>query len=260
MYKTYQNAQIGFEIDIPEDWSPPPGEALKTPFGVSIMFQCGGHESCNIQIGQTLPESLNQIEQAFRRHALKSQYTDLEFGTMAVGNKDHLWARYRLGADAWFKKFIVVLGNTEYDITATCYDRRIFLEREPVWDKVVQSLRLRAPEKPKQTSGVFERMQQASHIFETGYGYFRSGQYREALEQFEKGKLVTQEFPGNFLGTSMTIMQMIETGAIPEEQFAWAVTQAEQNLKVCLLINPREKDYINVMNALQDFKKKHNIR
>ena len=58
----------------------------------------------------------------------------------------------------------------------------------------------------------------AYHYYEIGNGFFQSGRYKEALEQFEKGKLLTNKFPGNFFGVSMTIMQMIEVGAIPKDQ------------------------------------------
>jgi hypothetical protein len=82
---------------------------------------------------------------------------------------------------------------------------------------------------------------------------------RKLFEQFEKGKMVTHEFTWNFLGASMTIMQMVETGAIPEDQIAMAIAKAEKDLQACLLISPREQDYLNALQGIQDFKKKHNI-
>ena len=95
--------------------------------------------------------------------------------------------------------------------------------------------------------------------FEKGYGYFRSGYYQQALEQFERGKMITHEYPSNFLGVSMTLMQMVEEGAIPENQIRLTVRNAEKNLEVCLLISPGGQDYVEAMKAIQELKRKHNL-
>ena len=71
--------------------------------------------------------------------------------------------------------------------------------------------------------------------------------------------MATYEFPWNFFGASMTLMQMIKTGAIPEGQVELAVTRAEKNLEACLLTTPREQDYLDMMVAIQDFRKSHSI-
>jgi hypothetical protein len=104
-----------------------------------------------------------------------------------------------------------------------------------------------------------EQMRQAMWFAEQGFSLFRSDHYQKALEQFEKGKMVTHEFTWNFLGASMTIMQMIEKGVIPEDQMRLAVALAEKNITACLLINPQEQDYITAMKDIQDFKKKRGI-
>lgn len=258
MNKTYQNTQVGFAMDVPENWVFPSEEAIKSPFGVGVFFYTGPNEVFNIQIGQSKPESLDELEQEFRRYALGRPYIGLEFGRITASNKNHLWARYRLKGD-WTKKYLIVLGNSEYDLTATCFDQHIFVEREVIWDKVVQSFRLTTPVKPGSTSNILDRMNQASKFFQIGNTYFTSGEYRKALEQFEQGKMVTHEFPWNFLGASMTTMQMLEKGLIPTDQIRQALKYAEGNLEMCLLISPQEQDYIDRMKAIQEFKKKHSL-
>jgi len=51
-------------------------------------------------------------------------------------------------------------------------------------------------------------------------------------------------------------MQMIEVGAIPENQIRLALRNAEKNLELCLLISPSQEDYIEAMKIIQDFKSK----
>lgn len=256
--KTYRNEQLGFEIDVPKEWSLPKGEAIRTPFGEAIVFW-GTEENFNFQIGWSIPEPIDQTEREFRRYAEERQYTELEFGRITVSNREHVWARYRMDTQDWAKKYLIYFGETEYAITANCFDRHRFIERENTWDTIVTSFRLITPVEPRKTASSIEPMRQAAQFFEQGHSLFRTGRYQKALEQFEKGKMVTHEFTWNFLGVSMTIMQMIETGAIPEDQITLAVAMAEKNLKACLLINPKEQDYLNAMKGVQDFKKKRGI-
>jgi len=259
MLKTYRNTQLGIEIDVPENWLIPSGEATKTPFGESIIFYCGTDENFNIEIGPSFSEALDQIEREFRRYAQGRQYTALEFGKILVDNKDHLYARYRMGSEDWAKKYMIVAGKTEYDMTANCFAQQTFAEREAVWDTIVKSFRLIAPIAPRETTDIFDRIYQAATTFEKGYGYFRSGHFQQALEQFEKGKTITHEYPSNFFGVSMTLMQMIEVGAIPEDQIRLTVRNAEKNLEICLLISPKEQDYVEAMKVIQEFKKIHDV-
>ena len=100
---------------------------------------------------------------------------------------------------------------------------------------------------------------QANNYFEIGYGFFQSGRYKEALEQYEKGKLLSNKFPGNFFGVSMTAMQMIELGAIPADQIPFYLEKAEQNIDQCLRIAPIHLDYLSAKNTIGDYKKKYHV-
>jgi tetratricopeptide (TPR) repeat protein len=110
------------------------------------------------------------------------------------------------------------------------------------------------------TAGEREDIFQANRCFENGNRLFQSGCYKEALEQFEKGKLVTRKFPGNFLGVSMTAMQMIEVGAISEDQIPFYLEKAEKNIEQCLRIAPTHLDYLRAKNIIRDYKRKHHVR
>jgi tetratricopeptide (TPR) repeat protein len=100
---------------------------------------------------------------------------------------------------------------------------------------------------------------QGYHYFEIGNGFFQSGRYREALEQFEKGKVLTRKFPGNYFGVSMTTMQMIEVGAIPRDQIPFYLEKAEQNIDECLRIAPTHLDYLKAKNIIRDYKSKYRV-
>lgn len=107
------------------------------------------------------------------------------------------------------------------------------------------------------TAGEREDILQANHYFEIGYSFFRSGRYKEALEQYENGKLQSRNFPGNFFGVSMTAMQMIEVDAIPEDQIPYYLEKAEQNINHCLRIAPTHRDYLDAKNIIGEYKKKY---
>jgi len=109
------------------------------------------------------------------------------------------------------------------------------------------------------TAGEREDILRANRYFEIGNGFFQSGRYKEALEQFEKGKLLTDRFPGNFFGVSMTAMQMIELGAIPRDQIPFYLEKAEQNIDECLRIAPTHLDYLNAKKITRDYKKKYYV-
>lgn len=111
----------------------------------------------------------------------------------------------------------------------------------------------------KLTAREREDILQANHCFEIGNGLFQSGRYKEALEHFEKGKLHANGFPGNFLGVSMTAMQMIELGAIAGDQIPFYLGRAEQNIDECLRIAPSHHDYLRAKEIIRDYRRKHHV-
>jgi hypothetical protein len=108
-------------------------------------------------------------------------------------------------------------------------------------------------------AGEREDILQAYRCFEIGNDLFQSGRYEEALEQFEKGKLLADRFPGNFLGVSMTAMQMIELGTIPKDQILVYLERAEQNIDECLRIAPTHLDYLDAKRIIRDVKKQYSV-
>lgn len=258
--KTYRSEQHGFAIDVPDEWLLPRGESIRTRFGHSVEFWCGAPDrGFNIQIGQTVPETLDQTEDEFRRYAKTRQYTGLEFGRVTVEGKEHIWARYRMGTGDWAKKYLITFGEVEYAITANCFERQEFTERERVWDEVVKSFKLTTPAKPQKITKLLGRARRAARLFERGYSCFRRGKYQKALRWFEEGKKATGEFPWNSFGVAMTLLQMIEAGKIPDGEIAFTLAMAEKNLQQCLLISPREQDYLDAMKAIQDLRAKYGI-
>ena len=112
----------------------------------------------------------------------------------------------------------------------------------------------------KLTAGEREDILKANQYFQIGNSFFQSNRYKEALEQFEKGKLLSNKFPGNFLGVSMVAMQMIEAGAIPKDQIPFYLEKAEQNIDQCLRIAPIHPDYLNAKNIIGEYKKKYHVQ
>jgi|WetSurMetagenome_2_1015567.scaffolds.fasta_scaffold18900_2 tetratricopeptide (TPR) repeat protein len=112
----------------------------------------------------------------------------------------------------------------------------------------------------KLTASERESSAQAYHYFEIGQGFFQTGRYKEALEQFEKGKLLTNKFPGNYFGISMTAMQMIEVGAIPRDQIPFYLEKAEQNIDLCMQIAPTNPDYQRSKIIIGEYKNKYQVK
>jgi len=166
--KTYRNEKLGFEIDAPDEWSPPKFGASQVPFGESIVFGCTYFEAFNFQIGLLCPEqSLEQTEKEFRGYVQRNNYSALEFGRIMVEGKEHIWARYYLGGGRWNKKYLLVLSGIEYAITATCFYQNMLLEREKIWDTVVGSFHmLTFPDSDNR----IETLRKATESFEANYG------------------------------------------------------------------------------------------
>ncbi len=130
---------------MPEEWSFARGQQISHALGKddSLLFLCGANEAFNLQIGPCPPPTpLSQTEDEFRRYAKSKRYTALEIGRCTVEGHEHVWARYCMENGAWTKKYMIVLGETEYAITATCFDKEQLPEKEKIWDAIVASFHL----------------------------------------------------------------------------------------------------------------------
>lgn len=157
--KTYRNEKHGFEIDMPEEWSPVPAVAFgllsrlsgTTKGGVSKdCFQYGCYEEAfNFEIGPLFPEPLlSDTEREFTLYAQNRGFKGLEFGRIMVGGKEHVCAHYYIDdkmGRRWNKKYMIVFGGIEYTITGTCNDPQWFVKREKDWDTIVRTFHLLAP-------------------------------------------------------------------------------------------------------------------
>lgn len=142
--KTYRDEPHGFELDVPEEWSPHAGLGYVHSLGKGheIAFRCGPNETFSIQTAPSTPEPLiPQIEHELREHAKDKGFTELKLGRITVEGKEHVWARYCTGYGKWVKKYRLVFSAAEYIITATGRVQDMQMEKEN-WDTVVTSFRL----------------------------------------------------------------------------------------------------------------------
>lgn len=185
--KTYRNEEAGIEIDVPEEWllAPIPSGSPKDSF----QFGCLD-EAFNFEIGPLFPERLLEYtELEFRLYAQNKGYTDLEFGRIMVGGREHVWARYHIQdmmGNRWNKKYIIVFGGTEYTITATCNDPQWLAQREKDWDAIVKSFRLMKSREQAVRAQKARRRDVAGPLYEKAYEAVAEGHYSEARVLLER--------------------------------------------------------------------------
>jgi tetratricopeptide (TPR) repeat protein len=178
--KTFRNAEAGFEIDVPEDWSLPTGDSLDD-------IRCRPDEAVHFAIGPPLPELLpDYIEREFTRYAQGKGYTNLEFGRISVGGKEHVWARYREGHGEWTKKYMLTFGGIQYVITTTGINQTTVAKREKVWDAMVSSFRLSESRQQDIVKQKAHRSEIAGQLYERAYEAVSAGRYSEAHDLLER--------------------------------------------------------------------------
>lgn len=153
----YRNKAYNFEIDLPEGWAITAGLA-RLPVILSNIFMHanileefsnGAKERINIVVEPMRPEIPPDIcELIFTINALKMRYTEVEFGRITIGGRDHACAFYVMNQKAWLKKYLIVLNGYGYALTASCPIEWRSPIVEETWDSTATSLRLLNPIDP----------------------------------------------------------------------------------------------------------------
>lgn len=178
---SYRSAKHGFEIDLPTGWAITRGLARLPIFLSNVInranilqeFSRGTRERLNIVVEPLLPEPPPEVnELMFRLNARDMNYTDLEFGRIAVAGRLHAWVRYVMLSKAWSKKYLIVLDGRGFAITASCASPEQLHECEREWDTIAASLRLLRP--MSESIAAFNNTPSARRMLE---------KMRESLEQ-----------------------------------------------------------------------------
>lgn len=226
-------------------------------------------------IGPILPERLLEYtEFEFSQYAQKKKHTNLEFGRIAVGGKDHVWARYCMVNGNWAKKYMIVFGRVEYAITAISLDQRTFLEREYVWDTIVKSFRLSKWRQKNADEIDARRIRVAGELFAKAYDAAALGRYEEACSLLEK---CIAENPNHVLAHkefAFVLKNMGDVkGALPHRQKVKQLDPSDKvnrfnlagiyamlgklddalgELDELLKIEPENSMYLNLKKAIED--------
>jgi tetratricopeptide (TPR) repeat protein len=213
--KMYRNEKHGFEIDVPENWSPPPAEAYEymnmlnpLPPGMQKdVFQYGNYEEAfNFEIAPLFPEPLlTDTEVEFKLFVRTRGFRDLRMGRIVVAGKEHVCASYSIDDEMgkrWNKKYMIVFGGVEYAITGTSQDLHWFAKREKDWDAIIQTFRVVKPyddsanstdkaerDREQRREIVQKRIQMRNalgELYAQAYEFVAMGRYREARSLLEK--------------------------------------------------------------------------
>ena len=178
--KTLRNAEAGFEIDVPDDWSLPSAGTLED-------IVCLPDEAIEFTIDLALPEPLpDYTEREFARVARDKGYTNLEFGRIPAGGREQVWVRYTDRRGDPTKTYIVVLGGMSYVMTATAANRTVFARRERVWDRMVESFRL-TKEREKDIADLkAKRIDETGQLYGMAYEAVSEGRYSKARDLLVK--------------------------------------------------------------------------
>lgn len=258
MMTTYTNQNYGFRLSIPNSWSIPENHEQINPHGISISFRCDAQEALNIQLGPLIPvPSLDKTSQELARYTDENGYGNLTLGIIPILNTDHVWASYNINEDIWTKKYLIVFEEIEYAITATSGAKHLHAAHEAKWNAIVASFQLLPSTKARSHLIETAYFLEAHKFFESGNKEFLAGKYHKALEQFEQGTRIAPKIPSNFLGISMTLMQMVDLHIIPKEQIKSHLDKAEYYVQLCVRLNPKEKDYWHVLEQIKQRRNRH---
>ena len=110
---------------------------------VDIEFSTGPNEYLNIAVEIMKPEPPPHfLVYFFLQYAQQMNFSDCTFGRIFVGQKEHVWARYQMLNNVWSKKYMIILNETGYAISASCIGKEMIIQREKEWDEIAESFRL----------------------------------------------------------------------------------------------------------------------
>ena len=152
--KTFQSKKYDFAVDIPEDWSYCYPGFLKELLGFSIdkkefLFKGPGGYFFYVlaSLLSSQPQSnFNKNIRYLKELTSRYSYTNLEYGTVKIGDKAQFWGRYRV-RKFLVKKYFVRVQEKQFIIT--CHlgfneaDDKKIKDRERMYEEIISTLRKR---------------------------------------------------------------------------------------------------------------------
>jgi hypothetical protein len=142
--RTYRNRRYGVELEVPEQWHKR-FRLLRPGHGASFYGPQG--ERLDLTIGPVSPEpTLTETERQLEKYAELFGYQVHTIDRIHIQNKDHVCAVYLMPGRSLVKKYMIVLNEVEYAITALLGNPVLGFERteerEGLYDQIVSTFRL----------------------------------------------------------------------------------------------------------------------
>jgi hypothetical protein len=145
----YSNERWGFELTLPEGWSAVGGGFLRKVLlrDRGIWFHGPAGERLVIHPGPLLQKlDFSAFRTSFQQYLSTRGYNNVRFGILSAAGGEQNAACYSLLSGQVRKKYSVVVGNTEFAISAELgrgdIDDDDILEREELYDRLVLSMRV----------------------------------------------------------------------------------------------------------------------
>ena len=187
--KTYRNEEQGFAIDVPEAWVLPTANPYRSFLGNRSYLVAGRRKPSIYRSDRSCrnPPSLISSNANSVPMLNATVHRSATFGRVEALKANNTCGRaITWGREGAGRKYLLVLGATEYAVTATCFDPGMLVKKEKVWDEIVKSFHLSRSQKQEIQGIKIYRRDTAGALYEKAYEAVANDSDAEARNLLEQ--------------------------------------------------------------------------